>query len=126
MMNNTITRVTASEARNSTWVSLGFASASCSFSDIGSSASSASQLPDNPESTVPAGELKYMQHGMDEMKKFITCRRRLWHLVIETAQRPINDQWTSNHIFLRYKSPVTAVVTVIPVVPHHEIVAGRN
>src|SRR5205085_4969213 len=124
MMNNTITSVTASEARNSTWVSFGLESVSCSFSDIGSSASS--QLPDDPESAVPAGDLKYVQRTIDEMKNFITCRRRLRHVVPKAVQRPIDNERAPDDVFLRHKTPVAAVRAVIAVVAHHEIVAGRN
>src|SRR5437868_6274877 len=94
MMNSTITNVTARDARNSTWVSFGFETASCSFSDIGSSASS--QLTDNPKSAVPAGDLKYVQRSIDEMKNFITCRRRPRHVLAKAVQRPIDYQWPSN------------------------------
>ena len=43
-----------------------------------------------------------------------------------TIERPVNQQAASDQIFLRHRPPITAVVTVVAVVAHGEVVPLRD
>src|SRR6185437_10461373 len=130
MIKSPVTSTPASDARNSTVVSRGFScfcvSLSLSFfANSSSSVRHASNLLHQPQGTVPARDLRNVSHCIQEPVKFITggC---VAHLRVRCPHRPVNQQRPSHNILLRYETPVPAVITVVPVVAHHKVVALRH
>src|SRR5271166_3829409 len=145
MMNRPVTSTAASEERNSTVVSFGF-----SFSTLFSGLSSffatlnvpvpngifSAQIsrPETarrweysvyqPESAVPARDLKDVSDGVRHVIQ--PARDRSRGVPVPVLHRPVNDQRSSNNVFLRHESPIAAVQAVVAVVAHHEVVSFRN
>src|SRR6266567_118441 len=51
------------------------------------------------------------------------CRRRG---MLPILHRPIDHKRPSNYIFLRHESPITAVLAIVPVVAHDEVMSFGN
>src|ERR1700693_2882650 len=148
MINNPVTSTAASEARNSTVVSLGFSSTSLtSFSLFLSLLSflatvfnpSRFQITKllnypitkfsslhQPQRAVPARDLKDMRDRIGKVIEFITHGRRRRDIPLSPLHRPVNQQRPPNNIHLRHKSPVPAVVAIVPIVPHHKVMSFGN
>src|SRR5579871_6178351 len=146
MMKSPVTRTAASEARNSTVVSLCFSSgallASSSFfgnvvfvpisnfwksglrgrthsqnKRIQLSATSVYQ----PERSVPARDLEDVRHGVGEVMK--PTLKRILRIAIPIAHGPVNDQRASDDVFARNESPIAAVLAIVAVISHYEVIA---
>src|SRR5206468_8776594 len=79
-----------------------------------------------PQCSIPSRDLRNMSHRIEEPVKFITgsC---VPNLRLRCPHRPVNHQRTPHNILLRYKSPVAAVIAIVAIVAHHEVVAlGHN
>src|SRR3984885_14371419 len=138
MMNNPFIRTAASDDRNSTVVSRGFSSSSffalLSFfatvinpSHLGCKAIlSAETLIHQPQRPVPARDLEEMSHRVNKVRQFAGYGSWCSDLAISFLYRPVNQQRPPNNIGLRHKPPIAAVVTIVPIVPHHKIMSLGN
>src|SRR5579863_4049069 len=150
MMNNPVTSTAASDAKNSTVVSRGFSSAPL-FASLSRSRSFFATMihpsrlrpqkldqrlvfkgygfrrfsPHQPQRPAPSRDLKNMSDRICEVIKLTTDRRRCRHLAF-ALHRPVNQQRPPNNILLRHKSPIPAVVTIVAIVSHHEIMPLGN
>src|SRR5579864_1138472 len=131
MMNKPVTSTAASEARNSTVVSFGFSSFGVSESGFSLPPFTSTLLSlfatitfpyflkisvYQPQRAIPARDLEEVRHGIRHMLQPAGRRIR-----VNGLHRPVNQQRPPDDIFARHEAPVTAVLAVIPVVPHHEI-----
>src|ERR1700722_1441336 len=67
-----------------------------------------------------------MRDRVGEVIQFITHTRGCDYISLSSAHRPVDQQRPANNVCLRHESPVSAVVTVVPVVSHHKIISLRN
>src|SRR5579862_9632332 len=77
------------------------------------------------EHAAPACLVEKVNNYMDQ-KGDPVCHGGALVLVFRHIKRPINKERPANHIFLRNKSPETAVQAHIPIVAHAEIAIRRN
>src|SRR3984893_1687853 len=131
MMNSPVTSTAASEARNSTVVSRGFSSGLFSFlvTCLGTGpfpTGALSALSNHSKRAVPPGHLKQMGRRIGEVNEFITGSRRSRHVLIRVSDRPVDEQRTSDDIFLGHEPPVATVQTLVPIIAQNKIISLRN
>src|SRR5580692_6907236 len=128
MMNRPVTSTAAKEARNSTVVSRGFSA--CVFSVLATRFCPVNgrcpPLVDYSKCSVPPRHLEQMTECIREVIEFITRRRRNGQVIFHTPHRPINQQRPPHNVFPRHKAPVAAIVTVVSIIPEHEIIPLRD
>ena len=67
-----------------------------------------------------------MGRGVREVNEFITGAGGSWHVLVRVSDRPVDQQRTSDDIFVGHETPVAAVQALIPVITQHKIVSLRN
>src|SRR4051812_42610196 len=77
-----------------------------------------------PQCPVPARDLKEVGYRVGKVMKPPT--KAGGNIPVPIPHRPVDDERSSNNIFPGYKAPVTAVLTVIPIIAHDKIMAFGN
>src|SRR5579863_161607 len=77
-----------------------------------------------PQRPVPARDREHMRHRVRDVVHLPA--ERGCRVSVPGAHGPVDQQRSANNVLARHKAPIPAVLAVVTIVPHHEIVAFRN